>query len=175
MISLSRTDWLGITLICVLSFLSSPLAASHPYHVSFAEVEWNPKTGNFEVGLCVWPADLEKAISKMENRSVDLDKEAELSAICKAYVVSRFRIVSDKGRGGELRWVGEQVDLKQAWLYFEITGDQNPGNWKIDNRVFFELNSDQLNQIQVKTGSSRTTFASTIETKCFPFETKLSE
>ena len=142
MISLSRTDWLGITLICVLSFLSSPLAASHPYHVSFAEVEWNPKTGNFEVGLCVWPADLEKAISKMENRSVDLDKEADLSAICKAYVANRFRIVSDKGRGGELRWVGEQVDLKQAWLYFEITGDQNPGNWKIDNRVFFELNSE---------------------------------
>ena len=159
----------------VLSFIGSSLVASHPYHVSFAEVEWNPKTGNFEVGLCVWPADLEKAISKMEDRSVDLDKETELSAVCKAYVTSRFRIVNDAGQAGQIRWVGEQVDLKQAWLYFEVSGNQTPGNWKVDNRVFFELNSDQLNQIQVKTGDLRKTFASTVETKPFPFQTKASK
>ena len=158
-------------LVWAMLCLSSPLLATHPYHVSFAEVEWNPKTGNFEVALCVWPADLEKSISEMQGRPIDLDAEPNLESAYQAYVSRRFRIVGDSGKTSPIRWVGSQVGLKQAWLYFEVAGDKKPGRWTIENRVFYELNDDQLNQIQVKVGPARKLVSSTIESKPIQFET----
>ena len=154
--------------------LSTPILAMHPYHVSFAEVEWNSKTGNFEVALCVWPGDLEKAISAMKGRSVDLDHEDEddLDKSCCGYVANRFRIVGEGGKPAPIRWVGAQIGLKQAWLYFEVAGDKRPGSWTIENRVFFELNDGQLNQIQIKMRDERKRVSSTVESKPLKFDTR---
>ena len=159
-------------LSCAFLCLSTSLLAMHPYHVSFAEVEWNPKTGNFEVALCVWPGDLEKAISAMKERSVDLDHEVDLEKSCRDYVANRFRIVGEGGKPAPIRWVGAQIGLKQAWLYFEVAGDKRLGSWTIENRVFFELNEGQLNQIQIKMGADRKRVSSTVESKPLKFETR---
>ncbi|MCH2182076.1 MAG: hypothetical protein MK108_08740 [Mariniblastus sp.] len=147
------------------------LSASHPYHVSYAEVEWNPETGHFEVALCVWPADLEKAISRMSGRAIDLDAEPGVEAMFEQYVARRFRLIGDSGKVRPIRWVGAQVGLKQAWLYFEVAGDKKPGRWTIENRVFFELNEDQLNQIQIRMGPVRKSLSSTVESKPLSLET----
>ena len=54
----------------------------------------------------------------------------------------------------KMKWFGHESDAKQVWLYFEIAGE--PGaKWTVENRVFFELNDDQLNHIQWN-GSGKT-------------------
>ncbi len=50
--------------------------------------------------------------------------------------------------GLTIRWVGHQASLKQVWLFFEVPGATAQHDWTIENRVFFELNDDQINQIQ---------------------------
>lgn len=166
-------------LFCCMTVIAgaSTAYASHPYHVSKAELNWNPKTGNFEVALCVWPADLEKAIARQQQRSVDLDKVDNLDDLMRTYVEQSFLIRVDDRSGSEsvddtivvsekassnsestakpdakLRWVGHELTLKEAWLYFEIPGNPSPGRWEIENRVFFELNDDQMNLVQLTTG-----------------------
>ena len=182
--------------------------ATHPYHVSRAEVEFNFTTGKFQVALCVWPEDLETAISKLAQRSVNLDTDDEVDQLISRYIASKFSIVNanaDANANGieeasnveqsdgeveaeetepvstepdvtdsasvesdevavepltELpagfRWVGHEIELKQAWLYFEIDGDFDTDgeqmDWTISNQVFFELNDDQFNQIQIGRG-----------------------
>ena len=155
-----------------LSSGNSTLWASHPYHVSYAEIEWNPQTGNFEVSLCVWPADLEKAISRMNRDSIDLDAATDAEAMFEAYVARSFRMVGRSGKGSPIRWVGAQVGLKQAWLYFEVAGDKKPGEWKIENRLFFELNEDQLNQMKIRVGPNPSSVSSTVGSKPLRVETK---
>ena len=66
----------------------------HPYHVSLAEVNWNPKSQKFEVALCLWPADLEKALGQQTGRSIDLAKEPDVDRLIEAYVSKRFTIHS---------------------------------------------------------------------------------
>ncbi len=124
---MTRFHVLGVLswLIAIL-MLPATLLASHPFHASSAEVEWNPKTGNFEISLCVWPADLEKAIGRQRNRAVDLDHIEDLDEILAKYLASRFSIVPAKSANhptpNEIRWVGHEIDLRQAWLYFELPG-----------------------------------------------------
>ena len=142
------------------------VAASHPFHVSRAEIEYNAKRKTFEVALCVWPEDLEKAASKLENRDVniDLETEANRDAIFKKYVAAKFKFVeatdpesdtksnANKPTPAKIRWIGSEIKIKQGWLYFEVAADASVSDWTIENRMFFELNDDQLNQIQVQNG-----------------------
>ena len=60
-----------LTLICLAaSCLSTQNAmASHPFHVSSAEIEYNQNRETFEVAICLWPEDLAKAVSKMEQKT----------------------------------------------------------------------------------------------------------
>ena len=64
------------SLLVGLCLVSISLAA-HPYHVSRAEIQYNASRGTFEVALCVWPADLEKAVGQMQKKAIDLDTLTE--------------------------------------------------------------------------------------------------
>jgi hypothetical protein len=63
-----------------------------------AEVNWNAKTGKFEVALCVWPADLEKALGQQEGRTIDLAKEPNVDQMMEAYVAKRFFLRTEPTR-----------------------------------------------------------------------------
>jgi hypothetical protein len=262
----------------------SELAAIHPNHFSTAEVGWNEKTGKFEVALCVWPSDLEKALSEKTGKSIDLEKSEGLNQLIAEYVASKFTILKVQAKSSEpdlqtgsesqkfplnkasasetvaapavsnpdehpssatpepmqadsssgeasdsatvdasnveskidesesmpnepipskstdaesttttelkrgaeaiggrrnsdfpaendshdhiplrvdesddrtvmkmpdgFRWVGFESNAKDAWLYFELPGDMEPATFTIENRVFFEFNVEQINQIR---------------------------
>jgi hypothetical protein len=145
-----------------VGWISTCCFASHPYHVSRAEVNWNQKTGNFEVALCLWPADLEKAISIAQGKPIDLDKVENLDELMKSYIEKKFLIRSAPlvNEAQELakpnlniRWVGHEKTIKQAWLYFEIKGERTVSRWTIENRIFFELNDDQMNLVELTNGA----------------------
>lgn len=145
--------------------------ASHPNHVTNAEVNWNSKTGNFEVALCVWPVDLETVLTTQQGKPVDLDKSENVDAMIQQYIEKNFLIRRRVGNDDEalptpkIRWVGFENNIKQAWLYFEIkTDDKTFEDWTIESRVFFELNEDQLNQVQFAVGRAKpSTIACTLE------------
>jgi len=161
----SRTLF-GLAAVFLLSVLTvnGEGVVSHPYHVSNAEVNFNAATGNFEVALCVWPADLEKAIGQENQTPIDLDKSEDLDDLMKSYIEKRFLVraarkdASSKNVGDAeaipaIRWIGHEHDLKKAWLYFEVECDPSVANWTLENRVFFELNEDQLNQLELSVGN----------------------
>ena len=168
---MSRKSYLCIgACIFAMVICSSRCHASHPNHVSSAEVNWNPKSGNFEVALCVWPSDLEKALGRDQSKVIDLDKikVGDLDHMMQSYIEKRFLIRRSDTKKSEvnrpigeqenskpgIRWVGHERDHKAAWLYFEVAGDKQGAQWTIENRVFFELNDDQLNQVQMTTGKT---------------------
>lgn len=158
----------GVAFMLVSVMMPCLCRASHPNHVSSAEVKWNPKSGNFEVALCVWPTDLEKALGADQAKSIDLDKVENLDELMKSYIQKRFLVRASKSgnprnapaerdlakHAQAIRWVGHERDNKAAWLYFEVVGDKQEARWTVENRVFFELNEDQLNQVEMTIGRS---------------------
>lgn len=148
-----------ITLIVIVAICCGDVAvASHPFHVSRAEIEYNAKRQTFEVALCVWPEDLERAVSKMEKHKINIDDESEISRdklFCK-YVASKFKFIPNDAdqnlKAASIRWVGSEIEVKQGWLYFEVDASSGSQNWTIGNRIFFELNDDQMNHLQLREG-----------------------
>ena len=134
--------------VFVVSFAA--ITNAHPNHVSLADVRLNPTTQKFEIALCVKPEDLEASLSQMAGKRIRLTESNRHDALIDNYVRQSFTVrtgdaVDDGPR--TLRWVGYEVDLKQAWLYFEIDAGGDSKAWQFENRMFFESNNEQINQI----------------------------
>lgn len=172
---MSRFSQFNVVLVALIAGFAADASASHPYHVTRAEVEYNKQRQTFQVALCVWPEDMEKAVSVLAERAVDIDAEPakQLNALMKAYVAKKFTFVpvaeedgddvdvkadaqeAETSKAASIRWVGSEVKIKQAWLYFEVDASAGSNSdWQIENQMFLELNDDQLNQLQIRSGKS---------------------
>ena len=131
---------------------------AHPDHVSLTEIEWNARTGNFEIAICLWPEDLEKALCGQEHKPINLDSTPHLDQILAGYVEKTFKFQVNNQQVTDLRWVGFESNNKQAWLYFELRPGVFSGEKKIcqlQNRLLCELNAEQQNRIHFKNRTLR--------------------
>ncbi len=142
--------------ILLLTFLPlGSVARAHPFHVSATEVEHRRETQSLEISLRVDPDDLEKALGRRARRRVKLDRTDGVDELIAAYLRERFVVRRAKGAEGELIWVGKEIDVKHAWLYFEIRVPGRVDGLRISNRVFFELYREQSNLVTFKDGGRR--------------------
>lgn len=137
--------------------LATASAQAHPFHVSLAEAEWNAKTGQLEVALKVHATDLEKALRRHSGKPIDLDKSPETDRRIMAYLKHVFRVNATPGRPCAIKWVGKEVTVKSAWLYFEIPLPKGIEGVRFSNQIFFELLSNQVNTINFKQGRRKLT------------------
>jgi ribosomal protein L23 len=139
--------------VTVVSFAAN-IAVAHPFHVSLAEAEYKPSTGTIEFALRVNPLDLERALSRQANRRIDLDSTADLGKRVEAYLRRTFGVTTNDGIPCAMKWIGKDISLKAAWLYFEVSIDRAK-TIEIANHLFFELELDQVNTINIRNGDQR--------------------
>lgn len=149
----------AISSLFVLVLLTPSLTnGDHPNHFSLTEVEWNPESERYEVALSVWPLDLEAAVSRMRDRPTNLATVQNLDRILADYIEQSFVVSNNNNARHAIHWVGSEIGDQESWLYFEITGSPTPAHDSritIENRVFCELNENQINLIQIKPSSNQ--------------------
>ncbi|MFN3190474.1 MAG: DUF6702 family protein [Aureliella sp.] len=59
----------------VLACSGNVIASPHPFHISVAEMEFNPETKRFEVSLKMHASDLENAIAQRTGKRIDVEVE----------------------------------------------------------------------------------------------------
>lgn len=145
------------TIVSTAAIGADPGTLSHPFHVSLAEVEYNPESKSLEIALKVWPEDLEKALQRMEKKKIDLDGRKDLDRLIERYVKRNIYVSEDGKKINEIQWIGQEIGIKEAWLYFEIPTGQPPVGFRFKNTLFFELQDDQVNIFQFKIDGKRAT------------------
>ncbi len=126
------------------------LAEAHPFHVTLAQADYNAETAHLEVALKVWPPDLQRALERRLDRDVDLDRDPDIERQIAGYTAEVFRVRTAHGDPVPLEWVGMELDLRDGWLYFELSIPGGPSGIEISNRAFFELEVDQVNTVNVR-------------------------
>lgn len=151
-----RQCLLVVTFICA-SLIGSTCAASHPFHVSVAEMEFNKESRCFEIAMQVWPADLEDALETKFERKLTLESTPDIDELITEYLKDSLQFKTSNDNPGKLRWVGKEVSVKTSWLYFEIEIDGEPDGCEITHRLLFEKYEDHTNLIHFREGNKRTT------------------
>lgn len=106
-------------LVTSLLFAGST-AVAHPFHSSTTEIEWNDSSRRFEVAMRLSIADLEDALSAIQNRRVSVESDPARERLVKAYLTKHFSIGHKSDDECVLHWVGMELELHDAWIYFEV-------------------------------------------------------
>lgn len=140
----------------ILPMIALAVAPAHPFHVTMAEAEFNPESRKLEVSLRVYhPLDLEAALSRRAKEPVTLDGTPGVDEMIVDYLQEVFTIERADGAAAELEYVGKEVTLKTAWLYFEVELPEGPEGAAFRDRLLFEIEDDQANTIVFREGKKR--------------------
>lgn len=135
-------------LIFYCAFTADGVAA-HKFHASFATLNYNEQTKSVEVTMRIFPDDLEAALSKQLGRSVKLDKSRESSQMIMNYLRKTFELKKG-GRLQAFRWIGMELGVDSAWLYFESKMPLGVVGAQIRSQFLCELYDDQTNVVSIK-------------------------
>ncbi len=145
----------------------------------------NAESGRLEVALRVFPDDLEEALSRRANRRIDLEKTKDVDDLIVAYLKEVFTVrpalpkkepkqlappapppkptPKPKVKVGDIHWVGKEVEVQAAWLYFEVSLPGGIHQMEFGNRVFFASQAGQINTMTIKEGAFKTSVRFTAE------------
>ncbi len=147
-------------LVCALTHGS---AIAHPRHSSIAEVEWNAKSGKFEVSLRMNSFELEAELSGLNSVPFSIERTEQAEAIVRKYVEQRFRIATDSHSKCQFHWVGMELERLDLWAYFELqprTEVESAAsavtfqNLRIYNALLMTVHPEQINLVNVIDGDS---------------------
>ena len=177
----SRRLQFGLVLAACAIFVAPTRATEpHPFHVSMAEVEYNPQSKALEVALKLYAVDAEQALRRIKDKATkfDFDTEAQRDKLLKKYLPTRFSVrtiakpnkpapktidpVSGRAlapgknqkqptpKAPAFRYVGSETDGAWVWAYFELPVDLSRGQFELSNTVLNEIQLEQLNVVAFK-------------------------
>jgi len=146
-------------LMCSLALLCTP-GWAHPYHTSFAEMEWNSDGTELEVSLRVLPEDFEQALSWHAGKAITLEQQTLAKPVAESYLNEHFQLVrTDRLTGSSidastdtnvdypLTLEGYEVAYDETWLYFVIAAPRD-ASLTLRNSLMMDVNDTQTNRVQ---------------------------
>ena len=185
-----RLPVLGLTACWLLScgaLASVAAAANHPFHISTAEVEFNPATKRLEVGLKCQSMDLERALGRMAGKKLDIEKDAQVDELVTKYLSENFYLANtpvatkDKANSTEpskdvpappekpIKFIGKEFQTTWVWIYFELDVPEGDEPLVLVNRVLCEVNLGQINTCLVRYEGKRDAVKTTSSKPFQPF------
>ncbi|MEM7474471.1 MAG: DUF6702 family protein [Planctomycetota bacterium] len=173
-----EAKWIQWAFMGVLLCLCSRTQAVHPFHISFAEIEFNQKNQCFEVALKLHASDLDKVLSNRLKRTVDVEKD-EVDESIQQYLNGHFYLLPEEVAKAEkidaktplskLNFVGKEMEDSWIWIYFELQPPKSEKPLALVNTVFLDLVKDQINTVSIRAGKKRHAVKMTSKTPWHPF------
>ncbi|GAB3272368.1 DUF6702 family protein [Parahaliea aestuarii] len=135
-------------ILCTALFLFAGIAQAHPWHTSFAEMDWNEAGDTLEIALRVLPEDLETALTWRSGEPVVLVDTPQVRTLALAYLADHFVVYSESGqsfRPAEI--LGMELAYDASWLFFTVPANASL-RLSLHNSVLMDVGSNQTNRVQ---------------------------
>lgn len=116
-----------VMIACLLMLFTCHTAkASHPFHTTFAEIEWNAEIQRFEVAMQLPGLQIDQELSRIHKRRINTETTADAETLLEDYITNRFEITDEFHSECRIHWVGIEVELRDVWAYFEVELIKSP-------------------------------------------------
>lgn len=128
-----------------MALLNASGAGAHPFHSSYAEVDWSSDGRRLEVALRVIPEDLEAALSRQQGEAMTLVQHPRVLAAIETYLQTSFEVLDTNGDAQPLSLTGFEAGYRETWLYFTVDAARDE-SLALRNRVLLDEDITQRNQ-----------------------------
>lgn len=143
-------------LLFAFCLLPSATAAAHRFHTSFTRIDYNAEQKLAEITIQVFAHDLEAALVRQEGKRIDLEKTKQIDEIILKYLANRFVLKNTNGEQKRLRWIGMEQKTDSVWLYVETETPEGLTGATLENRIFQEMLSKQVNLVTTRYNNTKT-------------------
>ena len=129
----------------------------HKFYVSTTNIEFVKEKKTIQIITKIFTEDVEQALQARYSASIHLDSKKETKEdenYLKKYVLQKLKI-SVNGNPVTLTYIGKEYDIDIVNMYFEVTGISELNSIEIENKILFDMFSEQQNIIHLKTSESR--------------------
>ena len=132
-----------LTLCFFSAFLN---AEAHPYHVSIAEIKYNAKAQSLEISLKLYTDDLEKTLSALAGKPVEITSDAAVQKLLETYFKKTFQVELPQNQIAAMRFFGFEKQDDAHWFYLDIPVKASQLSVaRLRNQVLVETFPDQTN------------------------------
>lgn len=131
--------------ISLVASLACCAALAHPFHSSYAEIDWGGDGTQLEIALRVIPEDLEAALSRQRGESVALVQRPPVHTAIENYLRETFQVVNPAGEAQALRLTGFEAGHRETWLYFTVAASRRE-TLSLRHELLFDEDMTQRNQ-----------------------------
>ncbi len=135
--------------------------ASHPYHVSATEIEYNHIEKTLEISSKIFMDDFENVLSKLYKTKIDFTdvvNKMHTDSLVKKYITSHVAVRTN-GRLMPLRLYGWEADKEVVYVYTVAAATQfDRTDIMVENTILYDLFIDQMNIVHFIIGKERKSF-----------------
>lgn len=133
----------------LIAGLTLALLSMHHVLTTSVEAELDKDSGKLEVAVYFTPRDLEAALTAAEGRAIRLDKEANIEALIESYMDAHFDLLLADGSEATFTWVGQESELRDMWVYFELDAKGSLKGCSLKNTLLEGLGDEYISTVKM--------------------------
>lgn len=149
----------------VLVFLLSSFTTLHKYYVSLSEINYVEDKKSIQIISRVFIDDFEKMLRERYDDEITLAIENEKETVkfyTKKYLKEKFKIIINE-QEVEFRFLGKEYEDDIMLCYMEIENIDHISSIQIENKILFDVFSEQQNIVRLKISDRSKSFLLTKE------------
>jgi hypothetical protein len=137
--------------------LCSRIAAAHPIHTTLTVITPEAAGRVLRFNIRAFADDFSATVAKFAGRPAPADSSAVPAEVIR-YIRARFTVTGAHGESLALEPCGITRARELYWLCFRVTLPPGAGGTKVGNQMLTELHPDQVNIVQLESGSARKSY-----------------
>jgi hypothetical protein len=145
-----------IVILAVL-FIIITSSTTHKYFVSITKIEYVSDSSDLQIITQIFIDDIEDVLQERYGADISLGTTKETkkdAAFLKEYILQKLKIKIN-GIPVELNYLGREYDVDMVKSYIEVSGIKEINSIEVENKILFDLFSEQQNIIHFKSKDSR--------------------
>ncbi|OIQ21504.1 DUF6702 family protein [Lacinutrix sp. MedPE-SW] len=146
---------LAVALISSLAF-----TAVHKYYVSITKIEYVKEKKSVQIITRIFIDDFERLLRERYDDTIILasnQDETQIDRYIEKYVLSRFKI-SINGKLVSVQFIGKEYDEDVVQCYLEVENIEAIKSFEIENKILFDVFSDQKNIVRTHINGKHKSF-----------------
>ena len=143
--------------VLVLATLFFLCGFKHPFYLGLTDLKFNTKEEVFQGSVNLFTNDLDAALKKIHNKTIDLinvKNKEEVTKILSDYLKKHFSLkINSKICNYKL--IGFEREEEAIWMYVEFEKSELPKKIQVENTLLYDHLKDQMNITHIEVNNSK--------------------
>ena len=143
--------------VLVLATLFFLCGFKHPFYLGVTDLKFNTKEKVLQGSVKLFTNDLEAALKKIHNKTIDLinvKNKEEVTKILSDYLKKHFSLkINSKICNYKL--IGFEREEEAIWMYVEFEKSELPKKIQVENTLLYDHLKDQMNITHIEVNNSK--------------------